>query len=132
VVLVRWLYKIQLVVIAEPVSAIEYCASGHYDVVWLTRFRIRCLWLDFEHGHFTPYCISLQQAESLAKCPLTLKIAQFTPSFTCCSQLNYSYRPTLRERQMSNSVPVVVLRVQHKRSIISRPQDSNFQSRYTN
>jgi len=43
----------------------------------LTRLQIRCLRFNFEHGHFTPYGISLQQAESLAKWPLTLEKAQF-------------------------------------------------------
>jgi len=41
-----------------------------------------------QHSHFPPYRISLRQAESLPKCPLTLEIAQSTPSFTPCSQLN--------------------------------------------
>jgi len=34
------------------------------------------------------YRVSLQLTKSLPKCQLTSKIAQFTPSFTCCSQLN--------------------------------------------
>jgi len=46
------------------------------------------LWFDFEHGHFTTYRISRQQAESLAKCPLTLKIAQTTHSFRLYSVVN--------------------------------------------
>jgi len=57
----------------------NYCESK-----WLTR-----LWFDFEHDNFTP-CTSLQQAESLTKCPLTLENARITPSFTCCCQINYS------------------------------------------
>jgi len=45
-------------------------------------------YFDFEHGHITPYNISLRQAESLTKCQSTLKItAQFTPSFTYAVQL---------------------------------------------
>jgi len=64
---------------------------------WLTCLRTRRLWSDFQHGHFTPFHISIQHAESLAKCPITLEIAQFTPSFT--TQL-----ATLREKRMNIAV----------------------------
>jgi len=48
-----------------------------------------------------------------------IEIAQFTPSFTWCSQLNY----TLLRWRMSSRIPVVVLQVEHKQSRISRPQE---------
>jgi len=33
--------------------------------------------------------VSLQLAQPLAKCPWTLEIVQFTPSFSCCNKLNW-------------------------------------------
>jgi len=69
---------------------------------------------DIEHDHFTPYCISLQQAESLVKCPLTSEIAQFTPLFTCLHDVVRSIA-AVRRRLRSN-----VSEFEHKRGRTSR------------
>jgi len=74
----------------------------------------------FQARPFHTYRTSLQQAESMAKSPFTLEIALSAHSFTCCGQLNYI--ATLRGRRMSSSIPVVVLRIEHKQSKIGRPR----------
>jgi len=57
----------------------------------LIRPRIRCLWFDFEHGYFTLYGISVQQTESLWKCPFTLEIAELLPCLHAIVNSLYSY-----------------------------------------
>jgi len=79
--------------------------------------RIRCLWLNFEHGHFSPHGISLQQAESLAKCT---HLRWWWLGWL--RRLHDVVNSTSYRRRMSSSIPVVVLRVENKRSRISRRQ----------
>jgi len=102
--------------IGEPAYVVEDRASGRYDVANMAAFRSNV------SGSISSTAISyhIASAFSKAKSPLTLEMSRFTPSFTCCSQLNYI--ATLRGRRTSSSVPVVVLRVEHRRSRKSRPR----------
>jgi len=113
----------------------EDCASMRYDVAkgWLTFWTD--VWFNFEHGHFTPYCsISLQQAESLTKCPIMLKFAHLTEIYSLVYMLLSTLLAILWGRRMSSSLPVVMLRVEHTRNWISRDlywvTGSSFVSRY--